>query len=168
MKALWEELSNFRPNCSCGKCTCEGVKKLNSFYQNEYIMTFLTDLNDSFFQVRGQLLLMDPLPAINKVFSLISQAERQRKIGSQLSLNNDSTTNMAFMVNNDQNARSGSTSRSISTRGTVPNTGRSIGNDGAIDRGQKKERPFCTYCNIPGHIIERCYKLHGYPPGFKS
>ena len=26
LKALWEELSNFRPNCSCGKCTCGGVR----------------------------------------------------------------------------------------------------------------------------------------------
>ena len=68
MKALWEELSNFRPNCSCGKCTCGGVKELTNFYQNEYIMTFLMGLNDSFSQVRGQMLLMDPLPAINKVF----------------------------------------------------------------------------------------------------
>ena len=65
MKALWEELSNFRPHCSCGKCMCVGVKELNNFYQNEYIMTFLMGLNDSFSQVRGQLLLMDPLPTIN-------------------------------------------------------------------------------------------------------
>ena len=22
LKAIWEELNNFRPSCSCGKCTC--------------------------------------------------------------------------------------------------------------------------------------------------
>ena len=76
MKALWEELSNYRPACSCGKCTCGGVKALQSHYQMEYIMSFLMGLNDSYSQVRGQLLLMDPLPAINKVFSFISQEER--------------------------------------------------------------------------------------------
>ena len=31
----------------------------------------------------------------------------------------------------------------------------------------KKERPFCTNCNMSGHTIEKCYKLHGYPLGYK-
>ncbi|OIT03874.1 hypothetical protein A4A49_57608, partial [Nicotiana attenuata] len=26
-------------------------------------------------------------------------------------------------------------------------------------------RPFCDYCKRPGHTIEKCYKLHGYPQG---
>ena len=38
-------------------------------------MSFLMGLNESFAQVRGQLLLMDHLPLINKVFSLVSQEE---------------------------------------------------------------------------------------------
>ena len=76
LKALWEELSNFRPACSYGKCTCGGVKALHAHYQMEYIMSFLMGLNDSYSQVRGQLLLMDPLPPLNKVFSLVSQEER--------------------------------------------------------------------------------------------
>ena len=31
----------------------------------------------------------------------------------------------------------------------------------------KKERPLCTHCNMLGHTIDKCYKLHGYPPGYK-
>ena len=31
----------------------------------------------------------------------------------------------------------------------------------------KKERPFCTHCNMSGYTIEKCYKLHGYLPGYK-
>ncbi|XP_021771790.1 uncharacterized protein LOC110735924 [Chenopodium quinoa] len=27
-------------------------------------------------------------------------------------------------------------------------------------------RPFCEHCIIPGYSIEKCYKLHGYPPNF--
>lgn len=26
----------------------------------------------------------------------------------------------------------------------------------------------CTHCNIQGHTIDRCYKIHGYPPGYRS
>ena len=40
LKALWEELSNYRPMCLYGKCTCGGVKALQDHYQLEYIMSF--------------------------------------------------------------------------------------------------------------------------------
>ena len=33
---------------------------------------------------------------------------------------------------------------------------------------QKKERSFYTHCNFPGHTIEKCYKIHGYPPRYKA
>ncbi|KAL5773202.1 hypothetical protein ACOSQ2_013126 [Xanthoceras sorbifolium] len=51
LKTIWEELNNYRPNCSCGKCTCDGVKSLNENYQMEYIMSFLMGLHESFSQV---------------------------------------------------------------------------------------------------------------------
>lgn len=39
-------------------------------------------LNYVFGQVRAQILLMEPLPVTNKVFSLVSQEERDRSIGA--------------------------------------------------------------------------------------
>ncbi|KAL5565662.1 hypothetical protein UlMin_028826 [Ulmus minor] len=156
LKSVWEELSNYRPNCSCGKCTCGGVKLLNSHYQMEHIVSFLMGLHDSFSQIRGQLLLMDPLPPINKVFALISQEEHQRKVGTQLHSSSNSTSAVAFAVRNNDPKRTGE-------RGSYTSTSRNSGNY----RGQKKERPFCTHCQYHGHTIEKCYKLHGYPPGFQ-
>ncbi|KAL4323650.1 hypothetical protein GQ457_11G006340 [Hibiscus cannabinus] len=32
----------------------------------------------------------------------------------------------------------------------------------------RKVRPQCSHCGLLGHIKERCYKLHGYPPGYRS
>lgn len=26
---------------------------------------------------------------------------------------------------------------------------------------------FCNYCKKPGHTIEKCYRLHGFPPNNK-
>ncbi|KZV45290.1 hypothetical protein F511_06808, partial [Dorcoceras hygrometricum] len=69
LKGLWDELNNFRPNYRCGKCTCGGVKDVTAHYQMECIMAFLMSLNGTYAQIRGQLLLLDPLPPINKVFS---------------------------------------------------------------------------------------------------
>ena len=47
-------------------------------------LSFLMGLNDTYATVRDQILLMDPIPSLSKVFSLLLQDEKQR--GSTLSL----------------------------------------------------------------------------------
>ena len=46
-----------------------------------------------------------------------------------------------------------------------PNQGQ--GFHGGRKGNSKKERPVCTYCGLIGHIADKCYKLHGYPLGYK-
>lgn len=58
-------------------------------------------LNDSFSQVRGQILLSDPLPPINKVFAVVAQEENQRKIRTQISTASDLTGAAAFAFKDD-------------------------------------------------------------------
>ena len=81
LKGLWDEFLNYRPipGCTCGaKCIC-GLSRILMDYQHyDYVHSFLMGLNDSFAPVRGQILLMEPLPNINKVFSLIQNDEKQR------------------------------------------------------------------------------------------
>ncbi|KAL5563154.1 hypothetical protein UlMin_032901 [Ulmus minor] len=161
LKSIWEELSNYRPNCTCGKCTCGGVKQLISHYQMEYIMSFLMGLHDSFSKIRGQLLLMDPLPPINKVFALVSQEEHQRKIGTKVSSFSDSTNAVAFAVKSNDPKRTGD-------RGNYNSHSRNYSYNSGTYKGQKRDIPFCTHCQYHGHTIEKCYKIHGYPPGFQS
>ena len=33
--------------------------------------------------------------------------------------------------------------------------------------GKGKDRPICTHCGKTDHTVDKCYKLHGFPPGFK-
>ena len=47
-------------------------------------MSFLMGLNDTYAAVRGQILLMDPIPSLSKVFSLLLQDEKQIKVGKRL------------------------------------------------------------------------------------
>jgi hypothetical protein len=98
-------------------------------------------LNETFTPVRGQILLMDPMPHIDKVFSLLRQEERQRSIG-QISLPRVEST--ALLCKSD------------SARPYQPKQG-----------FQKKDKPTCTHCGYIGHTMDKCYKLHGYPPGYK-
>ena len=78
LKLFWDQLQNFRPTptCSCGKCTCNLPQKLEDLRLQESVMQFLMGLNESYSQIKGQILLMKPLPTINKVFSLLIQEER--------------------------------------------------------------------------------------------
>ncbi|XP_031274459.1 uncharacterized protein LOC116132918 [Pistacia vera] len=133
------------------QCLCGGTKALADHYQMEYVTSFLMGLHDSFAQVRGQLLLMDPIPPINKVFSLVSQEAHQRNVNVTF-VGFGGAESMAFAVKNDV-ARSD--------------------NGQNFPRGQRKDnlnsnKPVCTHCGYVSHTIDKCYKLHGYPPRYKA
>lgn len=77
-----EELNDYRPLI---QYECGGAHRLQQFVQTEFIMAFLMGLNETLSQTRGQILLMDLIPPIDLVFSLILQEEHQQLIGSQSS-----------------------------------------------------------------------------------
>lgn len=60
--SIWQELSEFMP---LDKCTCQGLKCLIDHLESEFVMVFLMGLNESFAQMRAQVLLMNPLPPID-------------------------------------------------------------------------------------------------------
>ncbi|KAJ0039193.1 hypothetical protein Pint_23403 [Pistacia integerrima] len=83
-KVLWDELMIFRPLplCTCSTpCSCGILNTFKTYRNNDYVIRFLKGLNDSFSTGRSQIMLMDPLPSINKVFSLVVQQERQLSLG---------------------------------------------------------------------------------------
>ena len=100
-------------------------------------MSFLMGLNDTYASVRGQILLMDHIPSFSKVFPLLLQDEKQRKLGKRLNIESS-----ALAIKNNAS----------STKG--------------FNKG-KAGRPQCTHCGILGHVVDKCYKLHGYPPSHK-
>lgn len=76
MKILWYELEDLRPtpSCSCvNPCTCSLSNYVHNYKNMEYIICFLKGLNANYSNVRTQILLMDPLPSISKVYSSVSQ-----------------------------------------------------------------------------------------------
>jgi hypothetical protein len=157
LKGLWDELLIYRPLpvCLCGKCSCGVLKTLTEYHHQEYVLQFLIGLNESFSHVKGQILLMDPLPPINKVFSLIVQHERQKEIfGSLSTMHNNASTLFT---------KGPASSPSSHIRPTTNSSNPRHGKPSAI----RKDRPTCTHCGVYGHTMEKCYRLHGFPPGFK-
>jgi len=79
LKILWEELEFLRPipDCVCDTpCTCALSKIIAKYREIEYVMCFLKGLNETYNTIKTQVLLMEPLPGINRVFSLVIQQER--------------------------------------------------------------------------------------------
>nr|KYP46262.1 hypothetical protein KK1_032139 [Cajanus cajan] len=71
---LWEELDNYRllPDCTCVvACLCETGKNGKIYKNEDYIMKFLSGLNDEFEVVKTQILMMEPFPDIDKTYSLV-------------------------------------------------------------------------------------------------
>ncbi|OMO88956.1 Integrase, catalytic core [Corchorus capsularis] len=78
LKILWDEFQLLRPipSCKCQPiCSC-GLSKIREYLDNDQVMVFIKGLNESYSTVKTQILLMDPLPLLNKAFSLVLQQER--------------------------------------------------------------------------------------------
>ena len=77
------------------------------------------------------------MPSLSKVFSLILQDEKQRKVGATKKMQIDTAATLASV---------------LATKNV---------------KNAKKGRPQCTHCGAMGHVVDKCYKLHGYPPSYK-
>ncbi|XP_075645619.1 uncharacterized protein LOC142616705 [Castanea sativa] len=89
------------------------------------------------------VLLMDPIPSLSKVYSLLIQEETQRSVPNASIAKVDSTAIAAKLFNE--------------------HLGPNLGNSG----GKGKERPTCTFYGKIDHTVDKCYKKHGFPPRFK-
>ena len=143
LSILWDEIQNYEPlpTCSCEKCVCHANEKISNIHHKEVVMQLLMGLNDSFSHIQGQIFLMDPIPSVEKVYSLLIQDEKQRSIG--------------------QGSNNGPFVESITLAAKTMNL-----DSKTFKKG--KENPTCSHCGLRGHTMEKCYKLHGYPPGYKT
>jgi len=145
LRTLWDELNSHRPipNCTCvHPCRCESIRLVMYFRTENQILQFLTSLNESFFVMKTHILLMDPLPPINKVYSLVVQEESQNVVFSTPPIIDESSISV-----------NASDARKFHARGKGA-PGNSNG---------KNNSRFCTFCNRYNHTIEFCYQKHGHP-----
>jgi len=76
---LWDELANYDqlPTCKCEGCTCDLGSILDKKQEEERVHTFLMGLDDTVYDiVCSNILPHDPLPNLNKVYSILIQEER--------------------------------------------------------------------------------------------
>ena len=161
LKTLWDEMVIYNP---MPLCTCGQSKVLNERDQRDYVIQFLMGLNDQYANARDQIMLIEPLPSINKVFSLIQQQEQHH----QLIINTPSCESMAlaskFVGTPFKPVSRGFARKERPYCQHCRTQGHTFEN---CYKAGNVESPVCSHCNASGHMAEKCYKLHGYPPGHK-
>ncbi|KHN02723.1 hypothetical protein glysoja_015965, partial [Glycine soja] len=96
-------------------------------------------LNDQFSIVKSNVLMMDPLPVISKVFLYAMQQQRQ--------ISNNDVLGSTSMIN-AANTNSSSSPFSCTYCGGLGNK-------------------ICTHCGFTNYIVDECYRKHEYPSGHK-
>ncbi|KAL0313240.1 UNVERIFIED_CONTAM: hypothetical protein Sradi_5723300 [Sesamum radiatum] len=150
LKQLWDELVCLKPPvmCTCGKCTCGSNKAKIDEIEASQLIQFLTGLNESYDNIRNQILVLDPLSNINKAYSMGPRVERQREVNLGLA---ETGNNVAAMQ-----------VRNYKNKGTGPRN--YVKKKGLID----KRNLVCGHCNKPGHSKDTCFKIHGLPDWYKD
>ncbi|XP_019153726.1 PREDICTED: uncharacterized protein LOC109150247 [Ipomoea nil] len=153
-KLLWDELQILRPTVSCEctlRCECGSkIDQLNEQVEKDKLSIFLIGLHDRYTGARNQIMLMRPLPDVCDAYSMIAQQERQFHIG------NTGFNSQLHQVG--ENGTSGSVLMSRAAGSSQQNFKRFTGN----------KKPTCTFCGYTGHTEDKCYRKHGFPPGWKS
>ncbi|XP_057440419.1 uncharacterized protein LOC130732374 [Lotus japonicus] len=161
MKILIDELEVLKPLPSC---TCDALIKIKEERNSDHVIRFLRGLSEQFSGVRSQIMLMDPLPSINRVFQLAAQQERKFAVEHvpKVLMTNVNGSGASDSQKRSNNYHSGGTSGASSSRSSHGES--SSGSSGYRGQG----RQVCSYCGKIGHTVDVCYKKHGYPQSFKS
>ncbi|XP_051119610.1 uncharacterized protein LOC127243567 [Andrographis paniculata] len=148
LQKLWDELTAIDPptGCSCGKCSCDVNKRNAAKLDRDQLIQFLTGLNDAYESLRGQILLMDPLPTMSRAYALLLEVEKQKELQiSEMEFANQNV-NATEVKKTTLNKRFGDKKRQV----------------------QDKRNVTCEYCKRRGHTKDTCFKLHGVPSWYKE
>ncbi|GAU25202.1 hypothetical protein TSUD_151020 [Trifolium subterraneum] len=139
MKKMWKEHDNFRPvpisNCVHNYVD---IAKMKEYKDSDQVIRFLKGLNEQYSAVRSHIMLMDPLPNISRVYSLLVQQERKTATPT------DESKLLAMSGNNQYDSKPNMASSSNSYAG----------------RGSK----LCTHRGQTNHIVDNCWRKYGFPP----
>ncbi|XP_071708327.1 uncharacterized protein [Rutidosis leptorrhynchoides] len=147
LKGYWDELDALEAPyiCTC-ICNCENGRVNGEREQRKRLIQFLMGLDECYSNVRGQILLMQPMSNAAKAYGMIRQEEKQKE---QHTVKSSISAALSMQSNNR------STSRWISQKTTTA----------TYKKSTFKKGVFCSNCSLEGHTKEECYKIVGYPVG---
>ncbi|XP_019228278.1 PREDICTED: uncharacterized protein LOC109209461 [Nicotiana attenuata] len=154
LKKLWDELGVMCTS-HANSCVCAAKEGLQKEKEEDRVHQFLMGLNEVYVGVRSNILIMQPLSSLDTVYNILLQDEKQRQVVPNAQLNPESDS---FNANSNIN-------RFPSQLSSTKQYTQRVNFDSSNQRSN--DTLSCKYCKKPGHTIEKCYKLHGFPPNFK-
>ncbi|KAL0288682.1 UNVERIFIED_CONTAM: hypothetical protein Sangu_2646800 [Sesamum angustifolium] len=141
-KKLWDKIAELKPTpqCTCNGCTCGASKAVSDSTAFTQPMQFLMGLNDDFYSVRHQLLVMDPVPSINKAYAMVQSVEKQKQVHMDLFENTETTV--------------------LQVKGGMRYEKKKFNVDSELN--------IVHIVTRQGHSKDTCFKLHGTPDCYKE
>nr|XP_033516441.1 uncharacterized protein LOC117280805 [Nicotiana tomentosiformis] len=139
-RQLWDEIDALSISRvrSCSNCGFKSDYEKDDDVQKVY--HFLMGLNDIYVQTRSNIFMIKPFPSVSIVYSILLSDEKQRQVStSPQFLPTSAYFNVVVSKQGFPSRVNFDTQRALT----------------------------CKYCKKPGHTIDKCYKLHGYPSNFK-
>ncbi|XP_075074889.1 uncharacterized protein LOC142162435 [Nicotiana tabacum] len=75
---LWEEYDALM---LCPGCDCPESKSYSEHFEYQRLLQFLMGLNETYAQAISQILMMSPIPSVNKAYSMVVFEESQKNMG---------------------------------------------------------------------------------------
>lgn len=129
------------PRCNCDKCTCDNNVKIEKYLNDVKLSQFLMGLSEQFTAVRSHLLLVTPTPTLSAAYSVLLQEENQRDCKFS------TVTDSVAMSVKSQNSQK--TNFSTKTNKTNNKSSEAV--------------LYCDFCQMSGHIKEKCFCIHEFP-----
>ncbi|XP_075091479.1 uncharacterized protein LOC142171690 [Nicotiana tabacum] len=149
LNKLWDELG-FMCASRGSSCTCAPKSELQREDDENKLHQFLIGLNETYVGVRSNMLMMQPPPSLDTTYNILLQDERQRQVSSPSYFRTDSASFNAYLTN--KFPRTPAPPKQFTQR---------------VKFKYNKSNIVCRYCKKPGNLVDKCYKLYGFPPGFK-
>ena len=87
LMGLRSELANYIkiPNttckCTCGKCSCDTYRTIIKMMEDDKTHQLLMSLDDDLFSsLRGQIVALEPVPPLDKIFNMVQQEENHKRM----------------------------------------------------------------------------------------
>ncbi|KAL0458615.1 UNVERIFIED_CONTAM: hypothetical protein Slati_0488700 [Sesamum latifolium] len=142
---LWNEITCLPPppKCKCGRCICGVNDAISESIASSQLMQFL---HESYNNERSKILMLDPLPDIERAFAMVYAMEKQRAVHIEL---DQSASHMECQLTLKDN--------------------RGEGDKSAQRKKQfiNKRNVICSHCRKSGHTHDACFQLHGVPDWYK-
>ncbi|KAK1376340.1 hypothetical protein POM88_032533 [Heracleum sosnowskyi] len=166
IKTVWDSLDDVTPlpTCTCDSCTCTLSGRIKKMQQDHRVLQFLMKLNDQFSMIRANILMASPLPDLNQVYRIVAQEESRKEFFQSAPQH----SNLAFVADKRKFVDSSQYNKFSNLQNSANLQRQNYNVIPKKFNGKPANDYFCTHCKIAGHGIERCFKVHGYPPGFKS